>query len=519
MNYINRAIKSILRRPGKSLLLFMLVFILSTIIIGAIAVERAVNNTEANLRNQMRPLLTFDMDTNALMNEDGTFNTAERITADTTRRIMELPQVSQNHYMGFAHIQTHQLIDYIPGGERHPGNDNFPNQFTIQGGSNEIPLQFNEGILDLVAGHYFTTESGMSTSGVKPIIISEEIANLNHLAVGSIIPLELNVLRPQPSELRIGAWEEDWHLNPENIYATETFKLEVIGLFGFPVIDEHLSLEQQIQTNWESQILLNTIFMTTTAVEEIQNFQRVNMASVWEEALTEIGTTVEAFFGRDLLADPSETSFIGVLELYDAREIEAFKASAYDLLPDYWLISDLTNSFDAISSSMDSLLEIGQLVLLISIGATILILSLLITLSLHDRRNEIGIYSALGEKKAKTVTQLLIEIMVIAITGMSLAVFTGSFVSEHMSRTMIQNQLMADSISSNSFHTNPSQLSRFGFNQEMSVDDMLETFEMSLSLETIILFFGAGIAVVTLSTIVPVIYVINLEPKKILMEN
>jgi len=522
MNYINRAIKSIQRKLGKSLLLLTLVFILGTIIIGAIAIERAVNNTKANLLNQMRPLLTFDMDMAALMHDDGrTSSSAEPITADMARRIMELPQVSQNHYMGFAHIQTLQLMDYLPGDERLPINDNFPSQFTFQGGSSEIPLQFNEGILELVAGTYFSAESEQFISDIKPIIISREVAAMNNLTVGSVIALELDVLRPQPSELGTGAWEEDWHLNPENVYATESFQLEIVGLFElseFPLEKKHEPFSSaQIQINWERQFLLNTIFTTTIAVETIQNFQTTHFVSVWEEALAEIGSTVEAFFGRqDLLVDPSEASFIGVLELYDAREIDDFRAAAYEILPDYWIISDLSNSFRAISSSMDTLQEIGRLILIISIVSTILILSLLISLYLHDRRNEIGIYAALGEKKAKTVSQLLIEIMILATIGMSLAIFTGSFLSENISRFMIQHELTSERSTNFSFNSN--QLERFGFNREMFVEDMLETFELSLNLETIGLFFGTGIVVVTVSTIIPVIYIVRLNPKKILMK-
>jgi len=516
MDYYNRALKSIQKRPGKSLLLLMLVFILGTIIIGAIAVERAVTNTEANLRNQMRPLISFDMDQASLMNEDGSFASAEPITANIARRISELPQVSQHHYMIGTSIQTHELMDYFSGREHHL-SDGFPGQFWIQGGSTETPLQFNEGVLNLVVGDYFSTSSLESTNDISPIIVSQELAEINHLTIGSLIELRLDVFNPQPSQLGVGAWEENWNLNPENIYATALFQLEVIGLFELPVEEETepLNLVEQAQINRQRQTLLNTIFTTNNTAETIQNFQMSSFVSSMEAALAEIGSTLDDITERDLL----ETSFTSVMELYNAREIDAFKALAYEILPDYWLITDLSNSFETLTASMDSLLEIGRWTLVSSIGATILILSLLITLSLHDRRHEIGIYSALGEKKAKIITQLFIEMMVIAIIGMCFAVFAGSMISENMSQTMIENQLMANQAGGPFFDSNPSQLSRLGFNQEMTVEDMVETFEMTLNVETVLLFFGTGIVVITLSTIVPIFYITNLKPKRILMES
>ena len=331
--------------------------------------------------------------------------------------------------------------------------------------------------------------------------------------VGSTIELKLDVLRPQASQLGTGSWEDNWHLNPDNIYATEIFRLEIIGLFEFPIEEENEPLDAS--ANDQKMQLLNVIFTTNNVAEAIQNFQMHNFVSAWEEALAEIDTTIKDFLGGEFSL---ETSFESVIELYDAREVDAFRAEAYQLLPDYWLITDLSNSFEAISSSMDTLQEIGQWTLLISAGATIMILNLLVTLDLRDRRSEIGIYVALGEKKFKTISQLLIEIMIPAIIGMALAVFIGSSLSENISRSMIQNQLLTEN-SSNSSFSNSNLLDRFGFNQEMSVDDMIESFEITLDLETLGLFFGTGIVVVTLSIIIPVIYIINLNPKEILLKN
>jgi len=62
MNFFKRAMISILRRPVKTLILLLLVLILGTVITGAISVEGAINNTDANLRRQMRPIVSIDLD-------------------------------------------------------------------------------------------------------------------------------------------------------------------------------------------------------------------------------------------------------------------------------------------------------------------------------------------------------------------------------------------------------------------------------------------------------------------------
>ena len=62
MNFLKRATISILRRLSKSIILLLLVFILGTVIAGAISVQGAINNTSANLRRQMRPIVSIELD-------------------------------------------------------------------------------------------------------------------------------------------------------------------------------------------------------------------------------------------------------------------------------------------------------------------------------------------------------------------------------------------------------------------------------------------------------------------------
>ena len=62
MNLLERAKTSITRQPVKSLVLLMLIFILGTLTAGAIAVNGAINNTDANLRRNMQPILSLTFD-------------------------------------------------------------------------------------------------------------------------------------------------------------------------------------------------------------------------------------------------------------------------------------------------------------------------------------------------------------------------------------------------------------------------------------------------------------------------
>jgi len=146
----------------------------------------------------------------------------------------------------------------------------------------------------------------------------------------------------------------------------------------------------------------------------------------------------------------------------------------------------------------------------------LIILSLLITLFLRDRKHEIGIYLALGEKKGKIITQILTEVLSVSIIGITLSLFAGNIISDGISQQMIHNNMMNELENpSMNFDWNP--LEGMGFNTNMSMDEMLENYEVGLDGQTIGLFFLVGAGTVILSTISPIIYITSLNPKKIMM--
>lgn len=62
MNYLKRAWLSVTRRKGKSLLLFIIIFILSNVIAGAVSIQQATQNVEKTIKNKMGATVTLRLD-------------------------------------------------------------------------------------------------------------------------------------------------------------------------------------------------------------------------------------------------------------------------------------------------------------------------------------------------------------------------------------------------------------------------------------------------------------------------
>ena len=56
-----------------------------------------------------------------------------------------------------------------------------------------------------------------------------------------------------------------------------------------------------------------------------------------------------------------------------------------------------------------------------------------------------------------------------------------------------------------------------GFDTEIPVDVIVASYDVSLSFYAVLIFLGVGLGTVLLATVVPVIYILRLNPKEIML--
>jgi len=523
MKIFRRAITSILRQSGKTIILLLLVFILGTTIAGAISVESAISNTHTNLRANMPAVVTtfFDFNTfNTTIDwntvEDGALPPSwarERVTAEHVHLLSALDYVETYDYVIRDSFLAFDLQGYVPEAlSWHQWEREF-DRFIIFGGSNVDPVHIQNEMITLTQGRAFEEiELSMGTTPNRSVaIISEALANENNLSIGSTFILPRIINYPHTfDDYRLGD-----SLLEENIYAIIEMEFEIIGLFDLPDRITIPQNEDEINEIHNQKNRLNTIYVPSWSLEELNRQERVARLSVMDSVDFEVDSHLDQG-----IHESRDREVMPVFVLTDPMIFEDFRVVATDLLPPFYSVVDMSGSFSNIATSMETLQEIANWVLYASIGATLLILSLLITLFLRDRRYEIGIYLALGEKKGKIVFQILLEVMATALVGITLAVFTGSMISNVMSRSMLENELIAQQENQTDmiwFDPGAIAFQDIGIpRRNMTPEQMLEAFDVSLSIETVGIFYLIGLGAVTLSTMIPVIYVVKLKPKEVL---
>ena len=536
MNAFKRATTNIKRQPVKSGILLFLVLILATVSSGAISTRQAINNTEESLMLQTPTVATLSLNAEAAAEEAGVpvmelgpelWRTGQP-SREEISAVGNLPYVRAYDSVMTPSLKSQNLELAMPeiDEQRLPDGVNLNNVrsmlsvrelgayveiFHARGVANPDLTDIDAGLIELVDGQTFAQADIDNKTPV--VIISQAFAEKNNLYVGAMIEFE-NIVSDTPAMARegIGFFVTHWH-EERFMAAHQLLEFEVVGIFDtYHDFNYHGDDKWMIENSVAEYISLhNRIYMPISVAEEIIIFQNEGMLSILD-AFLEMSPH---YTPEELI--PEEPLVQSIFVVYDPRYLDELQAAGSEILPGFWEITDLRGVNSGLIASMDTMRGIADMILIIAAGATITILTLIITLLLRDRRHEIGIYMALGEKKSKVIFQFLTEIIIVSTIAITIALFVGNGLSTTISRNLLEQNLTrnAEQDDRHDGAAIPWELALFN-SGELSIEETLDMYNTSLGMEAIAIFVSVSSSVILLSTVVPVAYVVKLEPKKVL---
>ena len=115
MNYLRRAWLSVMRRKGKSLILFCVIFILGNVIAGAIAVQQSTQNVEKQMKATLGATATIVLDHEKIMKaSQGGGVVIPPLSMETINAIGSRPDVDKFDYKIEGYLQVKALKMYTP---------------------------------------------------------------------------------------------------------------------------------------------------------------------------------------------------------------------------------------------------------------------------------------------------------------------------------------------------------------------------------------------------------------------
>jgi len=514
MNRINRARISIVRQPIRTFILFTLFILLGSATAGAVSVNRAIEATAVNLTRQTPAIATVIQDNDSFFeyiefHDRYPDHESRLLTSEIIESIGNLPYVrafdyaliSQEFYSRelvlphdltlYASVGIESVIIWQMLNQFSLGMDRFEH-FRLKGIHNPIVLDIEEGAIELVSGRVFTEDEIQLARPVT--LISQAFADANNLHVGATFTLEQNLYNWGDSTGELSDIFQD-----DNLILSEIVELEVIGIFTPSAIMDEYTNETDLMNHMD----FNHLLYVPMGIVKLPTL-------LWLDYLQENAPEQLDEFG---LFDYEHVIFV----LYDPLDLGQFNEAASALLPEFWLMNDLTRAFRDITISMNALSQVAHWTLVGASMASVLILGLVITLFLRDRKQEMGIYLALGEKKRNIIFQMLIELLAILSISMVIALFIGNTMANHLSLTMLRNEMASNMTPIDmGMVTGINDFNQMGFGFWMTHEQMLDAYTFTLDASVVATFIIASLMIVLLSTILPIIYLSKLNLKNIL---
>lgn len=491
MNYWKRARNSIFRTKGKSLILFAVIFVLGNVIAGAIAIQQSTTNVEKKMKQQLGATVSAEPDLNELLkqSENGdsqSMTQAQSLKEETIKKIGASPYVKDYDYSYLAYLNVNKFKIYEM---KQQGNMEVSSPYKtmiLKGSNSTEPMDFKNKKVKLVDGRMLTKEE---LKGKKPMaLISKKVADENGLSVGDQMVLDTVTLQPK----------DDGTMDSQD--STE-HAVKIVGLFEPIKLEKKKKEGQNGQDALNQQItetdMYNTAFVSNGLAREINKIEMSNMSSDLKDNLVE------------------EVSPIFTLK--SPEDVAAFKAEIKPLLPEGYKAVASTDEFDKVGASVKRLSKISGYVVILAVLASLLIISLVVVLFMKDRRHEWGIYLSLGEHRKNIMKQVVAELLVISIAALLISLVSGNVLGKMVSESLIAGDTM-DEVAQNV----GSQVVSMGgatsvLGSSLSNEDVMNNYEVRFSMTYIVTFMIAGIGTILSAAILPLTYVMRLNPKKIMM--
>ncbi|NBH14447.1 FtsX-like permease family protein [Lachnospiraceae bacterium] len=368
MNVTQRALLYISHKKGKTVSLFLVVFVVAVLLVSCFGVLNASERLSRDIRTSLGAAFYIRANTEVSMNENGETQVKENKVHISQKEIDEIMQTGEIKYYnpinyGFAKSDTIQFIQ----GDKHTAENNMGKVTALR--FSALAPNFADETAFLAEGRHITeTDSGK-------ILISEQLASANQISVGDTLTL---------THAKLGG--ADGAYIDEIPVKTAYARVEVSGIYKLNIED--------------------TSIKPTAGVADNEIYASIDVLKKLHESKTGIYTGEVDFY----ITDPAKLENI-------ARNVTALQSI------DWTTHFIRTNDFQY-SKIADQLSSLGDLVKILLVLVSVIstaFLTLLLTMRMRSRMQEAGILLAVGVSKGQIMAGFLLEVLSVTIIALILS--------------------------------------------------------------------------------------------------
>lgn len=493
MNYIKRALQSLWAKKGRSLLMIavfsaILIFVLAGLTIRSGAELATTNakksvgatvtlstNREAMFKNQQ------DSDSENAQPDPGSFQQTP-VNLSDAEKIAKLGNVksysfeastSADKSTGITPISSEDSADSSSedSADQKMGGQGGPEGMS-QGDFQIKGVSQSSSYSEFSAGTASLVEGEALTAkdeGTSNVLIEENLAEANDLKVGDTFKIK-------------NSDDKDVAVTVKGIYKTSSSSDSMGARFNF-------------------MNPANTIFSSYTLVNTLTGSD---------------GKTIDS----------------AVYNLNDPKEMESFVKKANKLIDtDTFSLETNDQMYQQILQPLNNVSSFAKNIVILVAAAGVIILTLIIMLSIRERKYEIGVLLSLGESRVKVISQFFVEIFVCMVFALGIAAASGNLVGNAVGNQLLSQQTSSQQTdqqanaagdrgpgqgqapNGNGGQRGGGQMGGNPFSQTKEIEEL----KISLQPTEILSLAGIGLGISLFSIVLSSAGILRLNPKKILI--
>lgn len=458
---IKRAFFYTTRKRGKTLILLLTLFVISTFVLTGLSILAAADQSALSLRQSVGGSIKLELDANNRQNwtyqqgVGGTLvgYTGTPITDADIEKVMSVKGIRSYNGVGDGSVFAMDF-SFISGFSFGPGSD-YSRLPSVS--NSEYFNYFRRGAFKLVEGRHITPEDDHA------VLISTALAERNGLKLGDTITVQC-------------CYDAGGYPN---------VSLKIIGIYKSTLDDGGF---------------------TTTSTD------KRNRLIIDHKAMQEI-------MMHDVIQYDNGVEFF----VDDPRDIDKIAAQIQKLDLD-WSCFKLTvdnTAYEAVASSLTAMqnmvtgLIIG--IVIVSIG----ILALILNMWIKQRTHETGILLSIGVSKVKIVAQYILETLMIAVIAFGLSYFSSGAIAQGTSNLLFSQVAETQPIPEIETPDDGTEyLDITGQYIPYDTSDMVapDSIEVHVTAEHLLWVYLLGMAVCTAAVVLASLPVVKMKPKNILSQ-
>ncbi|MFC4322178.1 ABC transporter permease [Litchfieldia salsa] len=477
MNFIKRAVLSVKSRIGKSLLQVFIFTVICVLVLSGITIQSAANTSSELARQKLGGEVTLQMNMEKIREQQQTAGERTRfqavpINAEVAGELLSYSQVKAYNFFSSTNVLATDF-DPIENETNEEGTENETNEGNGLGGRTgfnvDVSIQgvaftdsvdnFLDGTSILIEGRHLTEED----VDQNVTLIESSLASENELVIGDTITVT------SPNE------------------ETLSLELQIVGIYETTSAD---TTDQGMNLTFMNPY--NMLYVPYTASATLKGEEYTGMI---DSAIYYMNdpATIDQFVSQAM----GESSI----------DFDTYKLDANDTL-----YQQMVGPIQNVASFSKNV------VYLVTIAGAI-ILGLIVMMSIRERKYEMGVLLAIGENRFKLIGQFITEIIIVAVLALGIATMSGNLVASKIGEQLLAQELtQTEEISAEPASFGGRGMG-FGMGRGIQATEQVDTIDelqIAVTSKDLVMLAGIGLLIAIISTLVPSLSVLRLQPKTIL---